>query len=84
MPTLVVRQHREAKVNTKSDSRVGLVTLAGLYLAGLAGIAVVLAVVALANVDWDTRTLSQMVIVLFVLVGGLFVAVVYLAAARRE
>jgi hypothetical protein len=61
-------------------SKVGLVALVALYFTAIAAY---IAILALVNVDFSTHTLSQMMIGLFVLVGAVGVAVIYLAASAR-
>jgi hypothetical protein len=61
-----------------SSARVGLVAIVGLYFTA---VATYVAITALVNVNWNTETLSKLIIGLIVLVGAIGVGVVYVAVS---
>jgi hypothetical protein len=69
-----------SSLNTSSRgsvNRVGLVAIVALYFTAIAAF---IAILALVNVNWNTETLSKMMIALSVLMGAIGVGVVYIAA----
>jgi len=67
--------------NQKKAEQGFSIALVGLYFAI---VAVLVAILALVNVDWDNETLSKLVLVLFVMVGAIGIQVIYSSQSQRR